>query len=117
MAAKLDALIEGCNNTCLRSAPQIEDRTNLQITHPGLPPVTKRKRLSEANLDVYSPCQVCFCFSVLFITTKKNDCHPKFLRLLAMFPFKRNEQTFLWVAFFFLVYLFIFLRDGGSGVA
>ncbi|KAJ8445741.1 hypothetical protein Cgig2_026068 [Carnegiea gigantea] len=57
LAAKLDALIEGCNNTCLRSAPQIEDRTNLQITHPGLPPVTKRKRLSEANLDVYSPCQ------------------------------------------------------------
>lgn len=57
LAVKLDALIEGCNSECLRIAHQAEDSTDLQIINLDLPPVKKRKTLSEASLCVYSPCQ------------------------------------------------------------
>ncbi|XP_038711695.1 uncharacterized protein LOC120005887 isoform X3 [Tripterygium wilfordii] len=50
LALKIDSIIEGCNDACLRSVNQekcLDDRSH----H------LKRKRLSEAVLNVQSPCQ------------------------------------------------------------
>lgn len=57
LAVKIDSIVEGCNETCLRTAAATEDLTALCSQDQDFPPVVKRKRLSEANLCVQSPCQ------------------------------------------------------------
>ncbi|XP_057959123.1 uncharacterized protein LOC131151742 isoform X2 [Malania oleifera] len=55
LALKIESIIEGCNDVCLRSAPQMQDRTYQLLECPPL--YLKRKRLSEAVLALQSPCQ------------------------------------------------------------
>ncbi|KAL2921019.1 SCARECROW-LIKE protein 7, partial [Bienertia sinuspersici] len=57
LAVKIDSILEGCNEICLKTAGAAEDKTALQIQDQDLPPVPKRIRLSEAKLCVRSPCQ------------------------------------------------------------
>ncbi|KAL9233209.1 hypothetical protein vseg_008233 [Gypsophila vaccaria] len=53
---KLNSVLEGCNDICLRSSAT-ENKTGLHLEDPDLPPLTKRKRLSEASLSSHDPCR------------------------------------------------------------
>ncbi|KAK9288205.1 hypothetical protein L1049_016654 [Liquidambar formosana] len=57
LALKIDSIIEGCNDVCLRSATYTRDRTNQHFEDQGLPHYLKRKRLSEAILNIQNACQ------------------------------------------------------------
>ncbi|KAK9672263.1 hypothetical protein RND81_12G087700 [Saponaria officinalis] len=56
LAVKINSMLEGCNDLCLRSNAS-ESTTGLHLKDPDLPPQTKRKRLSDANLSSHDPCR------------------------------------------------------------
>lgn len=54
MELKIESIIDGCNDTCLRN----QGRTCQSLEgHQCLLPSVKRKRLSEAVLSLQTPCQ------------------------------------------------------------
>ncbi|XP_050256685.1 uncharacterized protein LOC126702105 [Quercus robur] len=55
LALKIESVIEGCNDVCLRSITQ--ERTKQQLEDQLSPQTFKRKRLSEAVLSMQYPCQ------------------------------------------------------------
>ncbi|XP_059632887.1 uncharacterized protein LOC132275422 isoform X2 [Cornus florida] len=57
MALKIEAIIDGCNEVCLKSERQTRDSTNQHFEDQGSPQNLKRKRLAEAILTLRNPCQ------------------------------------------------------------
>lgn len=58
MVLKIESIVEGCNDVCLRSITQ--ERTYQQLEDQHSPQNFKRKRLSEAVLSIQNPCQASF---------------------------------------------------------
>ncbi|PON61885.1 Double-stranded RNA-binding domain containing protein [Parasponia andersonii] len=54
LTLKIEAIVEGCNDVCLRSVTQERTTQPLEDTSPQL---SKRKRLPEAILSLQNPCQ------------------------------------------------------------
>lgn len=50
---KIDSIIEGCNDICVRN----QGRIYRHLEDQSSPPCFKRKRLTEAVLTMQSPCQ------------------------------------------------------------
>ncbi|XP_062173180.1 uncharacterized protein LOC133878610 isoform X2 [Alnus glutinosa] len=55
LVLKLESIVEGCNDVCLRSITQ--ERTYQQLEDQHSSQNFKRKRLSEAVLSIQNPCQ------------------------------------------------------------
>ena len=64
LALKIESVIEGCNDVCLRSISQ--ERTKQQLEDQLSPQTFKRKRLSEAVLSMQYPCQASFIIKFLY---------------------------------------------------
>lgn len=58
LVLKLESIVEGCNDVCLRSITQ--ERTYQQLEDQHSSQNFKRKRLSEAVLSIQNPCQASF---------------------------------------------------------
>ena len=63
LALKIESIIEGCNDVCLRSITQ--ERTCQQLDDQCLPQNFKRKRFSEAVFSMQNPCQASFIITFL----------------------------------------------------
>ncbi|XP_056694925.1 uncharacterized protein [Spinacia oleracea] len=57
LAVKIDSILDGCNENCLRTVGAAGDKASLHLEDQGLASIGKRRRLSEANMCTQSPCQ------------------------------------------------------------
>uniref|UniRef100_A0A5B7BBS7 DRBM domain-containing protein n=1 Tax=Davidia involucrata TaxID=16924 RepID=A0A5B7BBS7_DAVIN len=57
LALKMEAIIDGCNDVCLKSESQTQYRICQHLEDQGSLQYMKRKRLSEAILTLRNPCQ------------------------------------------------------------
>ncbi|XP_021721700.1 uncharacterized protein LOC110689261 isoform X2 [Chenopodium quinoa] len=57
LAVKLDSILEGCNEICMKSSGAAGDKKALHLEDQDLPPVARRKRLSEADVFALNPSQ------------------------------------------------------------
>lgn len=57
LAVKIEAIIDSCDDICLKSDNGTQDRTCQQFEDQGLPQYRRKKRLSEAVLSLRNSCQ------------------------------------------------------------
>ncbi|KAK6914573.1 hypothetical protein RJ641_021894 [Dillenia turbinata] len=57
LAMKLETIIEGCNEGCVRTTTETQDTISQNSEDHGLLVHMKRKRISEAVLNLRTPCQ------------------------------------------------------------
>ncbi|KAF7151656.1 hypothetical protein RHSIM_Rhsim02G0076700 [Rhododendron simsii] len=62
LAAKIEAIVDSCDDVCLKSDYGTQDRTSQQFEDEGSSEYRRKKRLSEAVLSLRNPCQACFGF-------------------------------------------------------
>lgn len=79
-ALKIESIIEGCNDVCVRSVT--EERTCQLFDDQSSPQYGKRKKLPEAILSIQNPCQVSSLLNLWFLLV------PVFIGALKNFSFQ-----------------------------
>ncbi|KAI8566986.1 hypothetical protein RHMOL_Rhmol02G0086100 [Rhododendron molle] len=62
LAVKIEAIVDSCDDLCLKSNYGTQDRTCQQFEDEGSSEYRRKKRLSEAVLSLRNSCQACFGF-------------------------------------------------------